>query len=295
MTTKFKVGCGDGRVLSATRYQAAGDSGNRLILINSALGVRQSFYQALALYLAARGYTVVTWDPRSIGESRKGNIKRDPARLRDWGMLDLEAVLQHLVDANWATWQTITLLGHSAGGHLVGLCPSLSKIQNIILVSSGTCSWHLYPIRQWPKMWFAWYLMIPTLAKALGYVPGKFGIGHDLPRGVAMDWRNWSISRHYLFSDDSLGETYYHRYAGAIRAIGFSDDVGYSPESTIQALMKRFPNAQKQVQIVRPRELSLDKVGHFGLFKPDNQPAWQRLLVHSLDSYYQNQQGCHGP
>ena len=51
MTTKFKVGCGDGRVLAATRYQAAGDSGNRLVVINSALGVRQSFYQALALYL----------------------------------------------------------------------------------------------------------------------------------------------------------------------------------------------------------------------------------------------------
>jgi len=84
MTTKFTVTCSDGRLISATKYDAI-EPNNKFILINSALGVRQSFYQTLAIFLSRNGYTVITWDPRGIGESSMVNVKNDPAKLRDWG------------------------------------------------------------------------------------------------------------------------------------------------------------------------------------------------------------------
>ena len=169
MTAKFTVTCSDGRLLAATQFNAATPSNNQFIIINSALGVRQSFYQSLATYLSGNGYTVITWDPRGIGKSSMENIKKDPAQLRDWGTIDLEAILNHVIDTNQISWDNITLLGHSAGGHLVGLCPSINKINQIILVSAGTCSWRLYAIKQWPKMWFAWsvaaIMTLPALKK----------------------------------------------------------------------------------------------------------------------------------
>lgn len=283
MTTKFNVICADGRVIAATKYHAINSLSSQLIIINSALGVRQSFYQALAQFLSKNGYTVITWDPRGIGESKFMNIKTEPAKLRDFGGIDLEAMLNHIVDENWSSWQNITLLGHSAGGHLVGLCRSINKVKNIVLVSAGTCSWHLYPIKQWPRMWFAWYLMFPILVKFLGYVPGKLGIGHDLPKGVALDWRNWSTNRDYLFSDNTLINTYYHQYRGNIHSVGFSDDVGFSPTRTIHDLMKRFPKATKQIKIFKPKELGLKKIGHFGFFKSDNHLIWEKILLNILN------------
>jgi len=284
MTIKFNVTCDDGRVIFATKYPAAQPSRNQLIIINSALGVRQSFYQPLALYLAENGYTVISWDPRSIGESNTGNIKTDSARLRDWGAIDLEAILNHVVDENWSSWKNILLFGHSAGGHLVGLCRSINKIYNIILISSGTCGWRLYPIIQWPRLWLAWYLMFPILLKTLGYIPSQFGIGHDLSKGVASDWRNWSTSKDYLFSDSTLTNTYYDQYDGAIHAIGFSDDVGFSPPNTIYDLMNRFPNAVKKIKIFQPKELNRNKIGHFGFFKKDQKNCWEYVLLNILNS-----------
>ncbi|WDE01072.1 alpha/beta fold hydrolase [Thalassomonas actiniarum] len=282
MTIKFNVKCKDGRVLSATKYLPATASNNRFIIINSALGVKQDFYQALAQYLAEHGCTVITWDPRGIGGSQSENVKTDPAKLRDWGSLDLDALLHHVTANHWARWQDITLIGHSAGGHLVGLCRSLDKIRQIILISSGTCSWKLYPLSQWPKMWLSWYLLLPALVKIRGYIPGKTGIGHDLPKGVALDWRNWSTSKEYLFSDRTLEQTYYHEYQGNIHAVGFSDDIGFSPKKTIEDLMARFPRASKQLQIFHPSEFRQKRIGHFGFFKRDRHHLWQQIILDQL-------------
>jgi predicted alpha/beta hydrolase len=212
------------------------------------------------------------------------NIKTDPAKLRDWGIMDLDGMLNHVVTKNWTKWQDITLIGHSAGGHLIGLCRSLTKIKNVILVSAGTGDWRLYSIKQWPRMWIAWYLMVPLLVKILGYIPGQFGVGHDLAKGVVLDWRNWCTSKHYLFSDKTLTETYYQQYEGVIHSIGFSDDVGFSPKNTLDDLMKRFTKATKTIRIYHPSELNKAKIGHFSFFKRDNQSAWKKVILNALDS-----------
>ncbi|WP_281558833.1 alpha/beta fold hydrolase [Thalassomonas sp. RHCl1] len=282
MTIKFNVKCKDGRVLSATQYLPATAANNRFIIINSALGIKQDFYRALAQYLTEHGCSVITWDPRGIGGSQSENIKTDPAQLRDWGSLDLDALLHHVTDNQWARWQDITLIGHSAGGHLTGLCQSLDKIKQIILISSGTCSWKLYPLSQWPKMLLTWYLLLPAVVKTLNYLPGKLGIGHDLPKGIALEWRNWSTNQEYLFSDKTLKQTYYHEYQGSIHAVGFTDDVSFSPRKTIEDLIARFPKAKKQLQIFHPSEFRQKHIGHFGFFKQDQQQLWQQIILEQL-------------
>lgn len=282
MTTQFKVICPDGRSIFASKYEPTCSEAKGLIIINSALGIKREFYQPLATYLSKKGFAIITWDPRGVGASALANVKSDPARLRDWGAIDLESVLNYVVDAGWSCWDKLTVLGHSAGGHLIGLSQSIRKIRNVILVSSGTCHWRLYAPSQRPKMLLFWYVIVPLVSKLLGYIPGKLGIGHDLPKGVVQDWRDWCIQREYLFSDETLGETYYCSYKGDIKAIGFSDDVAFSPPSTIEDLLTRFTQATTRCNIYHPHVLEKEKVGHFGFFNKCDESVWERVILPQL-------------
>ena len=277
------ITCQDNREIAATLYQGEINSQGQLIVINSALGVKQNYYCELAKFLTSNGYSVLTWDPRGIGLSSKTIAKDDDGRLRDWGQLDLTAVLNFVVDNKLAKWPDIKIIGHSAGGHLVGLSPEIGKIRNMVFICSGSCYWRLYPKRQWVKLLSLWYLIVPLVIKTLGYAPGKLGIGHDLPKGIALDWRNWSINPEYLFDDPSISEHFYDKYEGKLSALGFTDDVGFSPPKTIEHLVQQFTNANVSIDIYHPTELNQKKIGHFGFFKKHHKHHWQETLLALLD------------
>ena len=282
MTTKFNVICSDGRLLVLTKYASEMKGSKRLVIINSALGVKQEYYRSFAQYLQKHESDVITWDPRGIGDSSLKNVKQDPAKLREWGTHDLDAILNYVVNEGWARWQDIHLIGHSAGGQLVGLCPSIYKINHLYLICSGTGNWRLYSKKQWPRMFSAWFLLVPSVLALFGFVPAKLGVGHDLPKGIAQDWRNWCINKDYLFSDKSIPRNYYDQFEGKLHAIGFEDDIGFTPEKTIKDLIKRFSKAQKELNIYHPSQFQHKKIGHFGYFKLKDEHVWRLTLLNLI-------------
>ena len=272
------INCPDGTGLSCTLIAPAGleqvpDFPPRYVIINSATAVRRGFYTSFAQYLARDGFYVLTWDGRGIGDSRRGPVKGDTARMRDWGALDLEAVLRH-VRALAGDWRYISVIGHSSGGHLSGLAPSLQHVHRLALVASGTCDWRLYPIGQWPRLLAAWYGLAPALLATLGYFPGKLGLGHDLPPGVAWDWRNWSARKGYLFTDSSLDLSSYAAFKGKLLALHFTDDIGFTPPATVTDLLRHFKNADIERVEFNPRKQQRRPVGHFGFFNKKNADLW---------------------
>ena len=273
-----QVDCLDGTRLACTLMTADGsghkpDSRPRYVIINSATAVRRSFYSAFAQYLVRDGFHVLTWDARGIGDSRRGPAKRDTARMRDWGALDFEAVLQH-VRALAGDWASISVIGHSSGGHLSGLAPSLQHVHQLALVASGTCDWRLYPVGEWPRLLAAWYGLAPALLATLGYFPGKLGLGHDLPPGVAWDWRNWSARKGYLFTDPGLDLAGYAAFKGKLLALHFTDDTGFAPPATVTDLLRHFENASVERIEFNPRKQQSRPVGHFGFFHQKNADLW---------------------
>lgn len=282
MINNISIICADKRELSASIHQATNSSGSEksFIVFNSALGIKKEFYSHFISYLNSLGHPVLSWDARGIGASvHSEGVKNDPAKMRDWGQLDLEAVINYVTNSKLASFDNITVMGHSAGGHLVGLAPSIVKIKNIILISSGTCSWQLYPIKELPKIFFSWLALVPLAVKLYGYAPGKIGIGHDLPKGVIMDWRNWSLKSDYLFGDKSVGEHFFDKIQAKIQAVGFSDDSGFSPPKTMKDLLSYFTAAQTSLRTYTPSELNKKKIGHFAFFKKKNSPLWDKVIT----------------
>lgn len=66
--------------LSVTSF-GENNATNKIIVISSAIGVKQSFYTKFAIYLANKGYLVFTYDYRGIGDSKPKKLKNFKAIL----------------------------------------------------------------------------------------------------------------------------------------------------------------------------------------------------------------------
>ena len=79
----------DDRPLAATVLEPSRVEG--AVVISSATGVPRRIYEGVARCLADAGLAVLTFDYRGIGGSRQGGpLRLEPARMQDWGRLDLE-------------------------------------------------------------------------------------------------------------------------------------------------------------------------------------------------------------
>lgn len=57
---------------------------NTVLIIASAMGVKQSFYQNFAEFANSNNISVITFDYSGIGKSLTGNIKKQKEFLHDW-------------------------------------------------------------------------------------------------------------------------------------------------------------------------------------------------------------------
>lgn len=263
----------DGRPLAAdwlcssSRHSALG-----VVVIHSATGVRREYYHEFAQYLTEHGFDVIVWDARGIGGSSTLPVRDDPAKMRDWGQLDQHAVLQHAKTLH--PHGLLIIVGHSSGGHLAGLTPLTARADALILIASGGCDWRDYPIGQWPRLWAVWYVAMPIVLAIWGHVPAWAGLGHALPRGIASEWRRWSLTHGYLFEDPTLDTRGYAAYAGPLLALSISDDKGFSPPGAVQALLHRFSNSQIEHRQISAALGNKGRIGHFGFFKRENSALW---------------------
>src|SRR4051812_14925101 len=97
--TDFRLAARDGFALAATRFTPSGPV-RAVVVVNSATAVPRRIYRGFAGYLAERGFAVVTYDYRGIGESRPQSLVGFAARMRDWAALDATAALDH-ARASW--------------------------------------------------------------------------------------------------------------------------------------------------------------------------------------------------
>jgi predicted alpha/beta hydrolase len=177
-----RVPAGDGYDLAATVTQP-GDGARDWVIVSGAFAVAARFYARYATALAEAGLGAVTYDYRGIGASRPASLRRFPATIADWAVLDMAGVTAW-VHATQAP-RRLFMVGHSLGGILPGLmgCPEL--VDALVTVGSENVYWRYrkgriaaaYLSRSW---------LTPPITAAFGYVPwSRFARGEDVPGGAA--------------------------------------------------------------------------------------------------------------
>lgn len=256
----------DGYPLSATYVEPQESVKDRVILINPAMGVKQTFYHEYAKYLAAQGFGVLTYDYRGIGQSRQGSLKGFGADLLNWARDDQGAMVNWLQTEQ--SGQKILVVGHSLGGQLVGLLPDPSAIHAVAGVAAQSGYWRLWPLSLRPRVMALWFGVIPILTPLVGYFPAsKVGMGSDAPAKVVQEWAAACRRPRYLadFYKDSPHQ-HYNQVIAPILAYSFADD-WYAPAVAVEALLKLYPNAQGTHRHIVPQAEGLKGVGHFGYFR----------------------------
>src|SRR4051812_8270902 len=130
--TDFSLRAADGFSLGATSYLPPAP--RAVIVIASATAVRRRFYDRFCRHLTESGLAAVCFDYRGLGDSRPRSLRGFVARMQDWGELDLAAVISHAR----TLWPGLPLglVGHSAGGQMVGLAPNARQLRALLFVAA---------------------------------------------------------------------------------------------------------------------------------------------------------------
>jgi predicted alpha/beta hydrolase len=253
--------------------------------------VRQRYYGRFAQWLAERGFTVLTYDYRGIGESRPDRLRGFPGRLRDWGLEDFEGVLRFV--AREHPGRPVTLVGHSVGGQLTGFPRSNELIKAAVTVGSQFGYWGHWPMPHKLAMRALWYVM-PAIARTVGFLPGQLGVGEHVPAGVAIEWARWGRQRG-SFTDDGVTTEGFERLRVPVLSFSFADDL-YAPKLAVDRLHELLRAARVERRHIDPRASGAPPIRHFGFFRPEYRDSlWAEVagfLERSIASLGAAQEWC---
>lgn len=267
----------DGHPLSAVVLEPAAP--HSVLLLHGGTAIPKEFYLRYARFAAERGFVVLLTDYRGVGGSRPRSLRGFEACMRWWGERDMPGVLDWAVTSYPGLRRV--LLGHSAGGQLVGLMPNHAALTAVAAIAAGSGYWRQLQAPYRYVTLLIWYGIVPVLTPLLGYFPARrLGLGEDLPRGIIMEWRDWCLHDPYLgarFGQTIMGH-HYDDVTAPIRAWAFTDDPIAHPASSA-ALFRLYSRAPVTIEAVSPADVGAREVGHVGFFRPAARDSlWSRPL-----------------
>jgi len=269
----IKIKCSDNIELAASLFIPQTNL-KGAVMIGPATGIKRKFYHSFATFLADNGYGVITFDNRGIGGSLNGNTKESKASLQSWGELDMTDVLNTLKEKFPNT--KYHLIGHSAGGQLVGLmknCKELSSMFNFAS-SSGSLNGMKYPYKF--KAIFFLNIFIPVNNLLFGYTNTQWlGMGEPLPKMVAKQWQKWCNGQGYVKADfgDAIKEHYYDDLNFPTFWLNASDD-DIANDENVADMISVFPNIKASVMTLNSQDSKRNHIGHMKFFTMENEGLW---------------------
>jgi predicted alpha/beta hydrolase len=163
-------------------------------------------------------------------------------------------------------------------GKVLGFFDVARQVDATVLVGAQLGYYGHWPLAQRLRLGFLWHIALPTLTSTLGYLPGRAGLGVDLPAGVADEWGRWCRSPNYLLDHEPEAAARFAALDRPTLFYSFSDDE-FAPRGAVDALLRALTSAQIRHRRVRPAELGVDRIGHFGFFREHTgQPLWHEAL-----------------
>ena len=277
------ITCKDGYSLSARFYTAsATQKKNCPVLICPATGITQNFYQAFAEWLTTQGYDVLSFDFRGIGRSLHGPVSQSDASIVDWGQLDIPAAIETLLYKTQA--DQVILVGHSAGGQLLGIVPNHEKVAKVVAVSGSTG--HVKGLKGRTRLLapVMFNVIFPLARITKGYGPTQaIGMGENLPKDVAREWAQFCSKPGYIIN--AIGKKvasthdYHTQITCPITSIWATDDE-IATQANVKDLLRLYPKAHTEMIELQPKEHGHKGIGHMLMFRKSHQNLWPVIEQH---------------
>lgn len=255
---------GDAR-LAGTVFEPIDERPAATVVLHGATATPASYYRRFAEHLATLGLRVFTYDYRGIGASRSGSLRGFSATMTDWALHDASAA-HAVVAARWAD-APMAIVGHSFGGQLLGLAEGPSEAKAIVLFGAQLGWYGHWPLAERLRLGLIWRAVVPAVTSTVGYLPGRLGMGEDLPRGVAEEWARWCMHPDYLFSEHPEARDGFERISAPSLVWSATDDP-YAPRASVEGLVDRLRRSRVHHARVTPRDVGVRSLGHFGFFRP---------------------------
>jgi len=280
----------DGYPLGASLFLPRGAK-QHAVLISSATAVPRKIYRKFAGYLARRGFAVLTYDYRGIGDSRQRamigynqpkSLVGFKATMADWAALDATAAVSWMRERYHTV--PLTYVGHSFGGQALGLLANNTEIKRALLIAAQAGYWKMMASPERYRVYALLNFAGTPLVKLFGYMPGWAGVGEDLPKGVFEQWTRWVMSERYLFDDPDLKTLpNFAKYTGALRSICLTDDP-WATRPAVELLATGFKAATPEIVAIRPADADVKAIGHLGFFRSEHRDTLWRGAAEWLEA-----------
>ena len=267
----MSIATSDGARLAATLFEPETPPRGTL-LVAPAVGGPQTFYARFARFIASKGLRAVTFDYRGFaGSKRSGGPTPTLSR---WGELDYPAVLRWVMAR--PDRGPCYVVGHSLGGQFLGLTPEAQSLAGAATVASMSGNIRNLEHGRRRAEWTFRYL-VPAITAALPDVPGWLGLGATIPSPAMREWARWCLSQEYFLSEHPEYRARAAQFTRPLTILSFEDD-RLAPLVNVRWLVDFYADARPRHVHLRPAEVGLAGIGHFGFFRDSSRVLWASLL-----------------
>ncbi|KFC21140.1 alpha/beta hydrolase family protein [Epilithonimonas lactis] len=266
----------DNYSLSVHLFEPA-DPNHKLLLINSATGVKQQIYFSFAQFFCDQGFTVITYDYRGIGLSKPKKMRGFEASMRVWGTVDYKA-LTNYIKTNFPNQQKFCL-GHSLGALILGMNEDSKMFEEFIFVGTQNAFVGNLKFKTKVEAYLGFGIAQPLSTKILGYFPGNwFGLGESLPAGSAFDWQTLILNRKSTNKLLEKVKDYSKDLTQKVFVIRAEDDAWLTEKGVRSLLEDTYPNMRPTYRLIKTSESEKNEIGHINFFRSYNRKLWNIIL-----------------
>lgn len=266
----------DNYSLSAHLFESK-NSNRKLLLINSATGVKQQIYFSFAQFFSEQGFTVITYDYRGIGLSKPDEMKGFEASMRIWGTQDYKAVTNY-IKTNFPDDQKFCL-GHSVGALILGMNKDSEMFDEFIFVGTQNAFVGNLKLRTKIEAYLGFGIAQPLSTRLLGYFPANwFGLGESLPSGSAFDWRTLILNKNSTNKLLEKVDDFSRNLTQKVFVIRAEDDVWLTEKGVKSLLENTYPKLKPTYRLVKTSESEKGEIGHINFFRSYNKKLWNIIL-----------------
>ncbi|WP_312765147.1 serine aminopeptidase domain-containing protein [Epilithonimonas sp.] len=249
----------------------------KILLINSATGVKQQIYFSFAQFFSEQGFTVITYDYRGIGLSKPDKMKGFEASMRIWGAKDYKAVTNY-IKTNFSDYQKFCL-GHSVGALILGMNKDSGMFEEFIFVGTQNAFVGNLKFKTKIEAYIGFGIAQPLSTKLLGYFPADwFGLGESLPSGSAFDWRTLILNKKSTNKLLEKSEDFSKNLAQKVFVVRAEDDAWLTEKGVKSLLKNTYPNLKPTYRLIKTSESEKNEIGHINFFRSYNKKLWNIIL-----------------